>query len=631
MRSSYLENILETLAQKKEIISFFVPGIWLNCENNSRVKINYHDFLTDRILEILKFPGTKSKKISGWTNDAVIYNLFPRLFSAYDHDQDGKIGDSPTDLTLNADGIRETGTFIKTIALLPYIKKLGVNTIHLLPITEIGINGRKGDLGSPYAIKDPYKIDPLLADPIVDISPEDQYKALIQAAHLLDIKVVQEFIFRTAAIDSDIIREKPEWFYWIDENMKYGPPKFPKHELELILEVPKGKGKFIPPNRMYRNSFGIPPAPSEIKKNNGKYTAIKGDRRLKVASAFADWPPDDLQPPWSDVTYLRLYNYDYQKDNNFNYIAYNTIRFYDPELAREAHANHELWNYITDIIPYYQKTFGIDGAMIDMGHALPSKLKGEIINKARDIDPSFAFWDENFDNKEATKKDGYNAVIGDTWYKISKRNGFRKIIMSAREKNPLPFFGAAETHNSPRYSYNKIEKKKSAWILFNILPNAIPFIHNGFELNEQLPVNTGLNFSKKEIEYFSTQRLALFYKNSLNWDTSLHIISFIRKIEAIKTKYPWIFKGNSLSILKTDNVKVLGFLIKDKNKSSVVLFNTNFYRKERFRLKQNLKASFYDLLKEQHIDFNNFIDLKFGDTIFAISKRKVIVVRLLKW
>ena len=75
MQSSYLENILENLAQKKELISIFVPGIWLNHQTNSPVKINFRDFLTDKILEILKSPAAKSKKKSAWTNDVVIYNL----------------------------------------------------------------------------------------------------------------------------------------------------------------------------------------------------------------------------------------------------------------------------------------------------------------------------------------------------------------------------------------------------------------------------------------------------------------------------------------------------------------------------------------------------------------------------
>ncbi|MCK5705800.1 MAG: hypothetical protein KAI29_31840, partial [Cyclobacteriaceae bacterium] len=524
-----------------------------------------------------------------------------------DHDQDGKIGENQDDVTLNKQGIKETGTFLKTIALLPYLKKLGVNTIHLLPITEIGIEGRKGDMGSPYAIKNPFKIDPNLADPLVQIPVEDQYKALIEAAHHLGIRVVQEFIFRTAAIDSDWSGEHPNWFYWIKDDKKYGPPKFTTQELEQILKVPKGRGKYIPPGKSFRDLFDIPPTHVDKKS-------------LKIASAFADWPPNDLQPPWSDVTYLRLYNYDYRQENNYNYIAYNTIRYYDPELAKKEHINHELWNKIADIIPYYQKTFGIDGAMIDMGHALPNRLKSKIIKNARDIDPAFAFWDENFDNKNETKKDGYNAVIGDAWYKITKRNGFRKIITSALEKKPLPFFGAPETHNSPRYGYRNAEKKKSAWILFNILPNAIPFIHNGFELNEKLPVNTGLNFNKKEIEIFSKQPLALFWKNSLNWDTSFNIVSFVLKIEEIKSKYPWIFNGNSLSILKTDNKKVLGFSIKNKHEIALILFNTNFYKKERFCADVGLGLPLFDLFNEKGIDLANSFELGPGKTLLAISK-----------
>lgn len=50
-----------------------------------------------------------------------------------------------------------------------------------------------------------------------------------------------------------------------------------------------------------------------------------------------------------------------------------------------------LWNLIADIIPYYQKEFGIDGARIDMGHALPKELVDLIIKRAKEIDPDFMF------------------------------------------------------------------------------------------------------------------------------------------------------------------------------------------------------------------------------------------------
>ena len=603
----YLEQVLRELSatQHKRIV--FIPGLWYKNQGAIPIKINYSTFLKHNIEEIASSERSeKLKREVSWTEKAVVYNVFIRFFTAYDHDHDGLLGKQSGDITINKDGIRETGTFLKTIALMPYLKSLGINTIHLLPITQIGIDGRKGDLGSPYAIKNPLEIDPNLADPIVDLSAEIQYKALIEAAHILNMRIVQEFIFRTASIDSDWSIQHPEWFYWIKKNKAYGPPKFTPRALAQILKVPKGKGKFIPPEKSYRNLFIQP-------KRNADY------QNLKIASAFADWPPNDLQPPWSDVTYLRLYNYDKKKDNNYNYIAYNTIRFYDPELAKQEHINHDVWNKIIEIIPYYQKEFGIDGAMIDMGHALPNELKSRIILRARSIDPAFAFWDENFDNKKETKKDGYNTVIGDAWYKITRRNGFRNIISAAKTKTHLPYFGTAETHNSPRFGNRILNKKKSAWLLFNVLPNSIPFLHNGFELNEHLPVNTGLNFSKEEIECFSNQRLALFHKTSLNWENQSTIVSFIRKISHIKSQYPWIFSKKPLSILQTDNPKVLGFEIKEKERRVIILFNTNFYKKEIFSLDKRKNMIYHDLLHDKSFRFDNKNEVERGGIIMAIQ------------
>ncbi len=587
----YLEKVRKELLKCNTNQLVYMPSLWVNKKSGVPAKVNYTTFIAEQIDEIQKNREHKTDN-KQWTKDALIYNCFVRFCTAYDHDQDGKIGDNQSDITLNKHGIRETGTFLKTIALLPYIKNLGVNTLHLLPITKIGLDGRKGDLGSPYAVKNPYEIDPFLADPVLTLSIEDQYRALIEATHLLGMRVVQEFIFRTAAIDSDWSNEHPDWFYWIKDNTIYGPPKFSKKQLKQILNIPKGAGKYIPPRKKYRDSFQIPDQKA-VPKNS------------KIASAFADWPPDDLQPPWTDVTYLRLYKYGYQKENNYNYIAYNTIRHYDPDLAQKANINHELWHKIAGIIPYYQQNFGIHGAMIDMGHALPNELKSIIISKARERDPEFAFWDENFDNTEDTKKDGYNAVIGDDWYKITKRNGVKNIIKRSLKKKPLSHFGAAETHNSPRFGKGNMLKKKAAWLLFNIMPTTIPFLHNGFELNESMPVNTGLNFDEDEIKYFSNQRLALFYKNGMNWDTKLNIVNFIHKVSHIRTQDPWIFNNKDIAVLATDNRKVLGFEIGNNKNKAIALFNTNYHKKEWFDVSNIQHNNFLDLFHEKRIAFKN--------------------------
>ena len=530
---SILAEISRILKEETGEYSYFIPSLWLgDFSKRENVKINpakHYGKIIDLILsqkeeninyntsfstikqEIHKFPGD-------WLSNSNIYNLFVRLTTAYDHNNDGILGGLLSDTTLNNESIRETGTFLKSIAILPYLKELGINTIHLLPITSIGSDGNKGDLGSPYAIKNYYEIDNTLADTLIYLPVEDQFKAFVEAAHILGMRVILEFVFRTASKDADWIKIHPDWFYWIDKNtsQEHISPKFTKKELETILEIPEGKGEYIPPHNDYKNFFKIPPKPDQIRLENGKYIALRDNEELKIPSAFADWPPTDIQPPWTDVTYLRMYNYPYDKGENYNYTAYNTIRYYDPEFAKPENANKPLWIMIKNIIPHYQQEFGIDGVMIDMGHALPSELKQDIIKLARENDPDFALINEDFSITKTARDEGYNAVVGHTWVVEYEENGLQKIINESKDV-PIVSWGAPETHDTPRIAQKAgISFSKITWVLYNFLPNLIPYLHGGFELGETLPVNTGLNFTQEEISYYKDKKLPLFCKNSYN-------------------------------------------------------------------------------------------------------------------
>ena len=52
------------------------------------------------------------------------------------------------------------GTFAGVEAQLPRLKDLGVDILWLMPMYEIGTEGRKGTLGSYYAISDYKKVNP---------------------------------------------------------------------------------------------------------------------------------------------------------------------------------------------------------------------------------------------------------------------------------------------------------------------------------------------------------------------------------------------------------------------------------------------------------------------------------------
>ncbi|MFH0702596.1 MAG: alpha-amylase family glycosyl hydrolase [bacterium] len=605
---SILAEISSILKEETKQYTYYIPSLWLNKNKTElkNTKINpteCYSEIIDKILAQKKQNANYNQSLSlineekhefpgDWTLNSTIYNIFVRLTTAYDHNNDGEIGGLISDITLNKEGIRETGTFLKTLAILPYLKELGINTIHLLPITSIGKDGNKGDLGSPYAIKNPYEIDKSLSDPLIYLPVEDQFKAFVEAAHILGMRVVLEFVLRTSSKDADWIKSHPDWFYWIDKNLsdkEYTSPEFTEEQLEKILEIPEGKGEYIAPNEKYKNFFKIPPNPEQIKYENNKYIAVKDNKELKIPGAFADWPPDDIQPAWSDVTYLRMYNYLYNKEENYNYIAYNTIRYYDPELAKPENANKELWTMIKNIIPHYQQEFGIDGVMIDMGHALPSELKQQMIDLARTNDSDFAFWDENFQVKQSSRNDGYNAVIGHTWAVEHEENGLQKIIEETTEELAIPFFGAAETHNTPRAASKEgcVLYSKLAWAVNNLIPNSVPFLHSGFEIGEIFPINTGLCFTPEELDYYKDKKLPLFYKSSYNWLNQDNIVEFIKKIALIRENNKDLIVNTNpktIKILKTNNENVLAFQrisLELPQKKLLIILNTNINSSEK--------------------------------------------------
>ncbi|HOT29221.1 MAG TPA: alpha-amylase [Candidatus Ozemobacteraceae bacterium] len=525
-----------------------------------------------------------------WICGEKIYNLMVRLATAYDHDRDGKLGGDGKDPTLNAAGIRESGTFLKSIALLGHIRRLGCTTIHLLPVTSIGHDGNKGVLGSPYAIKNAYRLEERQADPLVPMSVDDQCRAFVEACHMLGMRVIFEFVFRTASKDGDWIAEHPDWFYWIDATVQdrmpgetdiekakatYGNPVFSAEELAVIKDKVDRNDfhELPPPPSSYRGFFKLAPEPGTVHLNDhGQFRAVGldpatgQDVEVRIPGAFADWPPDDNQPPWGDVTYLKMYRDEDQHHPRFNYIAYNTIRMYDKALARDEMANRALWDKIRDLVPHYQREFGIDGVMVDMGHAVPVSLMREIVDTARKIDPNFAFLSENFSIEESSVKAGYNAVVGYAWWVEYKRDGLYGLLDHVGRRGvPLSWFAAVENHNTPRAAARPGGEAyaRYAFLLNVLLPRSIPFVHAGFELGETWPVNTGLDFTDKDLAFYRGKPLPLFDMAALNWDGATAMLDFTRTVLDIRAKWDDAIgstDSNSFVPLRTGHEDIIAFI-----------------------------------------------------------------------
>ena len=98
------------------------------------------------------------------------------------------------------------GTFRAVIPDLDRIRALGTDIIWFLPIHPIGVEGKKGSLGCPYANRDYRAVNPAYG------TLED-FKALVQQIHARGMKCMIDVVYNHTSPDSVLYQEHPEYFY----------------------------------------------------------------------------------------------------------------------------------------------------------------------------------------------------------------------------------------------------------------------------------------------------------------------------------------------------------------------------------------------------------------------------------
>mgnify|MGYP002174178903 FL=1 len=155
---------------KKIFISILSIGI-LFCSNQGHVKRNYEQ--------------------DKWHKNATIYEVNVRQYTA-------------------------EGTFQ---AFLPHIERIhdmGIDILWFMPIHPIGEKNRKGGLGSYYSVKDYKGINP-------EFGNEEDFKAIVDKAHSLDMKVLMDWVANHTAFDHDWANQHKEW-YTLDSLNNLQPP-----------------------------------------------------------------------------------------------------------------------------------------------------------------------------------------------------------------------------------------------------------------------------------------------------------------------------------------------------------------------------------------------------------------------
>ena len=97
------------------------------------------------------------------------------------------------------------GTLNAFAAHLPRLQQMGVDILWFMPIHPIGKLKRKGKLGSYYAVSDYKAINP-------EFGKLKDFKALVQQAHELGMKVIIDWVANHTAWDHEWVKQHPEWY-----------------------------------------------------------------------------------------------------------------------------------------------------------------------------------------------------------------------------------------------------------------------------------------------------------------------------------------------------------------------------------------------------------------------------------
>lgn len=99
----------------------------------------------------------------------------------------------------------EEGTINAFLKSLPRLHDMGIKVLWFMPLTSVGKEGRKGTLGSYYAISNYREVNP-------EFGTLDDFKKLVEAAHELDMKVIVDMVFNHTANDHHWVKDHPDYY-----------------------------------------------------------------------------------------------------------------------------------------------------------------------------------------------------------------------------------------------------------------------------------------------------------------------------------------------------------------------------------------------------------------------------------
>ncbi|WP_258049770.1 alpha-amylase [Clostridium weizhouense] len=594
-----INNFVKSKIQDEKYL-IWIPKLWnmirfkniLN-ETEEEIQINAYEYINE-LINYLKVQNYDIPNDNNF-NKSLIYCSLVRYSTAWDYNHDGNL---------------EMGTFLRLIILLPMLKDIGVDILYLLPITEYSELYIKGDIGGPFAIKNYFELDKNLHDEILDdikdFTLKNEFSALVEACHLLGIRVVNDFIPRVTARNSDIIKEHPDWVYWIKKEYLEGfkTPEIPEigvfqectHDnLEIIYKSQQTKEHL---KKFSKSPDQLNPDLWKKLKKQSEQTGedllmlVEQEMQITTPPAHSDWV-NDVQPIWTDITFLKIYMDVYPEVKKFldkdqaPYVMFDTIK---ANKFPGKEPNYGLWKLFEDALRYNILEYGIDGIRVDIGHTIPPVLLSHLFDVVKELKPNALFMSEDLFNKnhERAYDSGYNIMLGSEWLEMSRINkdNLTNFLKELQELK-LYIFGCAETADTPRITTRDggVKLARSISVFNNFLPNAIPFITTGGEVNEEEPINCGLadNTNGAEIPR------AFFNKMNIKWSNKNadKMILLLKQLKECKNKYSDLLELKNFEIVNSPE-EVIVYSYKTKKEAFLIIFNLNMNDEKYIEINKSL-------------------------------------------
>lgn len=503
----HLSHLLETLKKQaklhaQDIYNYAIPAAWnvygyheMRHLRSNEILVNPYQFYAYTLQHIfmnkndLPFNTALTQEDNrNWLTTASIYGLMIRTASSWDHDRDEQID------TDNLYHLRDQGTCLKSIALLPYLKRMGITTILMHQPFETGSTQYDHLYSKKEAVYDHHQIQKMLADPIIfDMDANEQFAAFVEACHFLNIRVILEYCPGKLARDNRYLYDHPEWFYWIDQAKEagYQPP--------LCYALPQNT---IPHAYTLRDFYRSEQVHEHISifrnapKTNKEHTLdeIKKHHQVTTAPYISDQINAGVLADL-DSTPLRFYEdmHDLVPESYIDYAPYLTQDILRADLHPGIKPMKDLWDMLCDNITWYQNTFQIDGIYLQNAFLLPEDLQVQMAETARNLHPDFVMIAEDaiVEHGERWIKKGYDAMSGNGAYEERHVWNYKFHDFAYHMKGTTcPMFAACEFYDSPRIHAmeNGNQLALTLSIMNYFLPNGIPYIEHGIECFETQPL-----------------------------------------------------------------------------------------------------------------------------------------------